>query len=139
MDLSGPSGAAAIRIAISVLLAVAGVIHVLPLGGALGADRLAALYGLPASVLEDRDAVLLLRHRALLFGLLGGLLLLAAWKEALQPLAITAGLISAIAFLILARSGASGTRNARIQRVVRADVVAIACLLAAGALAVIAV
>ena len=50
------------------MLVVVGIIHLLPLSGVLGAERLAALYGLPFA--ESYPAILM-RHRAVLFGLLG--------------------------------------------------------------------
>ena len=123
------------RIAIAALLVVAGVIHVLPLSGVLGAGRLAALYGLS---LDDADLVLLLRHRAVLFGLLGALRLYAAWDPAYQPIAVGVGLVSAVSFLVLARARGRGdaTSNAAIQRVVRADIVAVLALALAAALVV---
>lgn len=122
-----------LRIAIAALLVVAGLIHVLPLSGVLGARRLAALYGLS---LDDANVVLLLRHRAVLFGLLGSLLLYAAWDPAYQPAAIGVGLVSAVSFLVLARARGRGdaTSDAAIQRVVRVDIVAVVALALAAAL-----
>lgn len=107
----------------------AGIIHLLPLPGVLGAERLAALYGV---ALADTNLVLLLRHRAVLFGLLGLLLLAAAWKPAWQKLALAAGLVSVVSFLLLA--GAPGQYNAGIGRVFKADIVALVLLLVAAAL-----
>lgn len=109
-------------------LVVAGLIHLLPVSGVLGGERLAALYGL---ALDDPNLQILMRHRAVLFGLLGAFLLLAAARPAWQPLAYVAGLVSAGAFLLLAWS--VGGYNPLIGRVVLADVVATACLLAGAA------
>ena len=55
---------------VTLLLLVAGVIHLLPLSGVLGAQRLAALYGL---AFDEANLLLMMRHRAVLFGLLGAL------------------------------------------------------------------
>lgn len=112
--------------AIAVLLGVAGVIHLLPLSGLLGAERLVSLYGLP---FDDANLQIMMRHRALLFGLLGAFLLLAAFRMEYRVLAIGAGLASAVSFLWLAWS--TGGYNAAVGRVVAADVLAIACLAAA--------
>jgi hypothetical protein len=116
---------------IAIALLVAGVIHLLPLPGVLGAAQLERLYGLP---FDQPDLLILMRHRAVLFGLLGLLLVAAAVRPALQPLAIAAGLASACAFLVLAWG--SGGYGEAVARVVWADVVAIGCLLLAAALRV---
>lgn len=114
---------------VAVALLVAGIIHLLPLPGVLGAAQLERLYGLPFG---QPDLLILMRHRALLFGLLGALLVAAAFRPALQPLAIAAGLASTCAFLVLAWS--TGGYGEAVARVVWADVVAIGCLLLAATL-----
>ena len=50
------------------LLVLVGIIHLLPVAGVLGVDRLAALYGI---ALSEPNIEILMRHRAILFGLLG--------------------------------------------------------------------
>jgi hypothetical protein len=114
------------KIFIAVMLAVAGIIHLLPLAGVLGADKLSSLYGLGFT---DSNLVIVMRHRAVLFGLLGAFLLYAALRPALQPLALIAGYVSVLSFLWLAWSAPS--YNAAMARVVTADLVALACLFAA--------
>lgn len=112
------------------LLAV-GVIHLIPLSGVLGPEHLARLYGAAPS---DPSALILMRHRAVLFGIVGGVCVLAAFKPALQWLALALGSFSVVSFLWLAWS--TGGFNAHLQRVVLADVLALLCLAAgAGALA----
>lgn len=115
---------------VPVLLIVAGLVHLVPVTGVLGGDRLAALYGVTTG---DANLAILLRHRAVLFGLLGMLLVYAALRPALQPLALAAGLMSTVSFLAIALS--VGNYNAALGRVVAADVVAVGCL----ALAAVAV
>lgn len=111
------------------MLVIVGIIHLLPLPGAFGADRLTRLYGL---ALTDTSLVLLMRHRAVLFGMLGLFLLFAAFRPSVQPMALTAGFISIVSFLWLAWP--AGAHNAQIARVFDADVFALGCLLlAAGA------
>lgn len=108
------------------LLVLVGLIHLLPLSGIFGADRLAALYGV---TLEDNSLVLLMRHRAVLFGLLGAYLIGAAFRRAWRPIALVAGFISVLSFLLLAVM--SEGYNDAIRSVVIADVVALAALLIA--------
>jgi hypothetical protein len=114
-------------LACAVLLA--GLIHLLPLPGILGADWLARLYGVAVA---DPGTELLLRHRAVLFGLLGALLIASALRLPLRPLAIGAGLASTAAFLLLA--GDPRLLGAEVLRVWWVDLVAVACLLVAAAL-----
>lgn len=114
------------RYLISATLLVAGIIHLIPLSGVLGASHLTSLYGV---TIDDPNMAILMRHRAVLFALLGALMVWAAFRPSLQPLAITAGLISTLAFLWLALS--TPGYNASIARVVSADIVAIGCLIIA--------
>ena len=111
------------RYLVSAMLVVVAIIHLLPLPGVLGAERLAALYGLDFS---EPNLALLMRHRAVLFGLLGVFLLAAAFRPEWQPLAFAGAFVSVVSFLWLAWGTA---RNPHVGRVVAADVVALACLL----------
>jgi hypothetical protein len=110
----------------AILLTIAGIIHLLPLPGLLGATYLERLYGV---AVEDPNLLILMRHRAVMFGLVGLLLVAAAFKADLRGLAYAAGLASATSFLAIAYG--VGGYNALIGRVVVADVVATACLLVA--------
>ena len=115
------------------MLIIAGIIHLLPLAGVLGAERLAALYGVS---FEEANLAILMRHRAILFGLLGLFLILAAFRPPLQMLAFVAGLASVVSFLVLAYS--VGGFNAEVARVVAADWAALACLVVGAASAALA-
>ena len=53
---------------VSVMLVVVGLTHLLPLSGVRGAASLAHLYGLQ---FNEPTLEILMRHRAVLFGLLG--------------------------------------------------------------------
>ena len=112
------------RYLISVTLIIAGIIHLLPLSGVLGADRLSALYG---TTLSDPNLVILMRHRAVLFGLLGLFFIFAAFRPTFQPLAFLAGFVSVISFLWLAWS--TGNYNTQINHVVVADLIALGSLI----------
>jgi hypothetical protein len=108
---------------------VPGLIHLLPLSGVLGADALARLYGLDFS---EPDLEILMRHRAVLFGLLGTLLMASAFRPTLRTIALWAGFASVLSFLVLA--WAVGSYGTAVARVVAADWIALGCLGVAAAL-----
>jgi len=114
------------------LLIVVAMIHLLPVSGVLGPERLSALYGLS---FEGADISILMRHRAVMFALLGLFILYAAFKPQLQPMAFVAILVSVLSFIGLAWS--TGGYNEAIKNVVIADIVALVCLLVAVVLYVI--
>ena len=116
---------------VTAMLIIAGIIHLLPLPGVLGPERLASLYGLN---FEEANIAILMRHRAVLFGLLGLFLVYAAFRPALQPLAFIAGFVSVVSFLALAYS--TGGYNAGVPAWSLADWVALACLVVGAAAAV---
>lgn len=113
--------------AIAGLLVVVGIIHLLPVPGVLGAERLAVLYGISFS---EPNIEILMRHRAILFGLLGLFLVYAGFQPSLRAMAIVAGLVSTVSFIAIAWS--SGEYNAAIGKVVIADIVAVVILIIAG-------
>lgn len=110
----------------SICLIIAAVIHLLPTLGMLGATQLNTLYQLDFS---EPNLAILMRHRAVLFGLLGAFLMWAAFKPELQWIAIVAGLVSVISFLILALG--TGNYNPALAKVVKADWIALFALLVA--------
>jgi len=113
---------------ISVLLIIVAVIHLLLLSGVLSAKRLTALYGLS---FDEPNLEILMRHRAVLFGLLGVFFIYAAFQVELQPIALIVGVVSVVSFIWFAWS--VGDYNASVRRVVVADWVALVCLgIAAG-------
>lgn len=111
------------RRVVTAMLIVVAIIHWLPLAGVLGGERLAALYDV---AIDDRNLEILLRHRAVLFGLFGAFLLHAAIRPSLQPLAFVAGFVSVVSFLVL--GGLAGEANAALRRVFVADGIALVCL-----------
>lgn len=88
-----------------------------------GVLQLGRLYGV---AIDDPNLIIFMRHRAVLFGLLGVLLIAAAFRTELRLLAYVAGMVSAISFLAIAWS--VGGYNGLTGRVVVADMVATACL-----------
>ncbi|HEX7865504.1 MAG TPA: phosphopantetheine adenylyltransferase [Variovorax sp.] len=115
------------RYIVPVVLFLVGLIHILPLAGVLGGARLHALYGIAVS---EPNLEILLRHRAVLFGLLGLFLCIAAFRPAHQAAALLAGLASVASFLFLA--AAVGGYNAHLARVFAVDVAALVLLVLAG-------
>jgi hypothetical protein len=81
---------------------------------------------------KEPNTAILLQHRALLFGMLGVLMLSAIALPWLRVTALTVALFSAASFIVVAM--AVGKYNSAIGRVVVADVVA-SVLLAAGLVA----
>ncbi|MCA3131651.1 MAG: ferric reductase-like transmembrane domain-containing protein [Rhodocyclaceae bacterium] len=106
-----------------VALFVAGLIHLLPVAGVLGTQPLMRLYGMEVS---EPDTAILLQHRALLFGVLGAMMLRAIASPPLRFAAFAAGLISSAGFVAVALL--KGGYNDAIARVVAADVMATALL-----------
>jgi hypothetical protein len=119
----GIGSLAVLQLFTAAMLAVVAVIHLLPLPGVLGAGRLGALYGLSEL---DSNLAILMRHRAVLFGLLGAFLVLSIFRHELRTLAFISGFVSVLSFLLLAWS--AGGYNMQIGRVVVADIVALVCL-----------
>ena len=104
-------------------LAMVAVINLLPVVGLFSAERLAQGYGIEVS---GNDLQVLLRHRALLFGIIGGFVVyalfvpLAAW-----PAMVMAG-VSMVGFMIVALM--FGPINEALRTVFLADVVGIVAL-----------
>ena len=112
-------------VTIAVLLVA--LIHALPLLGVLGAARLTGLYGI---ALADPNLEILLRHRAVLFGMVATFLAYAAFKPEIHRLALTGGLLSVGSFIAL--TILVGRPNRALQTVFRVDNAALVVLLAAG-------
>lgn len=107
------------------LFVFAGLVNLYPLIGVLGPERLGTLYG---REFAEPGLVLLMRHRALLFGMLGVLLAGAAWRPSWRTPALVAGLASMLGFMALA--GAPAWLDAPLRRVWFADLAASAALAA---------
>jgi hypothetical protein len=105
-----------VEIAAVVILLVTGLANGLPIVGAVGARRLAGLYGVP---ITDPGLLVLMRHRAVLLGLLGAALVGAAFVPSWRLPAMVAGLASMLAFVALA----STTSGPKIRTTAVVDVV----------------
>ncbi|WP_284616717.1 phosphopantetheine adenylyltransferase [Aquabacterium humicola] len=111
------------RYVIPLILVLVALVHLLPLAGVLGASQLQDLYGIPVA---ESNLEILMRHRAVLFGLLAAGLLWAAFRPDLRTAALAAGVVSVGSFVWLAWS--VGGANAALQRVAWVDVLALALL-----------
>ncbi|WP_225584857.1 phosphopantetheine adenylyltransferase [Acidovorax sp. ACV01] len=116
------------RHVVPVVLVLVAVVHALPLVGVLGAGKLAQLYGTPV---QDAGVELLLRHRAVLFGLLAAFMGYAATRAELHRLALVAGQVSVVSFLLLSWLQRGSGLSAPLVMVVRVDGVALALLVVA--------
>ena len=81
--------------AITVLMLIVAAIHLVPISGFFGAKRLSALYGIEV---DNADLEIMMRHRAVLFGILGAFFAYAAFMPALQPVAFIAAAASLASF-----------------------------------------
>jgi hypothetical protein len=107
----------------AVLVLVAAAINLAPVLGVVSPERMSALYGID---LDDPNLQILMQHRAILFGVVGGLLFVAAFHPPLRVLGYVVGFSSMVSFLLIA--WLVGGYNAEIQRVIVIDVVGIAAL-----------
>jgi hypothetical protein len=115
--------------ATTALLLLAALANLLPVLGVLSTARLESLYGV---LLQDPNLAILMRHRAVLFAIVGGLLGVAAFHPPLRPFAIAVGLVSMLSFVAIA--GLTGDYNPQLRRVVLVDVIASLGLVAAALL-----
>ncbi len=105
------------------LIALAGIINFLPVVGVLSAARLEALYGVDV---RDPTLEILLRHRAVLFGVIGGFMIAAAFRQRFHLPAIIGGLIAMLSFLWLYYLAGDAPRA--LLSIVYADIVGVSAL-----------
>ncbi|GAB09074.1 hypothetical protein GOARA_027_00370 [Gordonia araii NBRC 100433] len=111
------------------LMIAAGALHLIPATAAASRERIEALYGI---TVPNSDVELLLRHRAVLFAVLGVALIAAAFSPRSRVPVIVAGLVAMGSWVGLA--GVIGTDNPQLDRVTRGDVVGVVALIAAAVL-----
>lgn len=115
------------ELALAAALLLSGLVNAAPALGLLGGSTLQSLYGLP---FEDASLRILMRHRALLFGLLGGGMIAAALAlPAWRVPAAAVGLISMLGFALVVWLEGGG--NSAIRQLLVVDLAASALLLAA--------
>lgn len=108
------------------LLLAASLINAAPALAAFDTGRIEALYGI---AVPDANHALLLRHRAVLLGIVGGAMIAGAFVPRIRDWSAGAGAISMASYIALARL--AGEPNANLTRVERVDYAAIALLLGA--------
>jgi hypothetical protein len=106
-----------------------GLINLAPAVGVIGSESLQTLYGLSV---PQGDLALLMRHRAVLLGLVGAILVVAAFRSSHRRMATLAGLVSMVSFVLLAVLEPPTTPQ--IERVLLVDYMAILMLIAAAAI-----
>ena len=79
-------------------LFIAGIINFIPSLIAFWPDKISKSYGIE---IPDSNFELLLRHRAILFGIVGGLMIFSVFSKKYYDLSVILGLISMVSFLIL--------------------------------------
>jgi hypothetical protein len=111
----------------TILFLVAAAINLAPAVGAVSPEGMETLYGL---ALGDPNLEILMRHRAVLFGIVGSLLVLATFHRPLRTVGYAAGFASMVSFLLIA--WLVGGYSEQIQRVAIVDLVGISSLAGAG-------
>ena len=106
------------------ILILVGLINFYPAVGILSAEVLSSLYKID---IPSNDIHILLRHRAVLFGLLGAFIIYSAFKPELQWWAIVVGLVSMLSFVAVAVL--VGDYGSGIRKVIIVDVIATVGLL----------
>lgn len=108
-----------------ICLFVAGAINFIPSILAFMPNKIKQSYGIEV---PDANYELLLRHRAILLGIIGGVMIYSALTKKNYTIAVIIGLISMVSFIILYLS-ISGSINAELYKVMKIDIVAIIILL----------
>ena len=111
---------------ITFCLIVVGLINFIPVIGVMSAQKLESAYSV---TLAGNDLVILMRHRALLFGVLGAFILYSALNPFYQPAAMMMAGASMVGFAVLVLG--TGGYNEAIGKVLFIDVLGILFLVAA--------
>lgn len=111
---------------VTVCLLIVGLVNVIPVAGVLSVQKLEKAYEI---TLSTNDLIILMRHRALLFGIIGGFILFSAFAPLYQAAAMVMAGISMVGFVLVAYS--VGGFNASIHKVLIADYAGIVFLVIA--------
>lgn len=109
-----------------VTIFIAGIINFIPSFSAFFPEKFSKLYGVDIS---DINYELLLRHRAVLFGIIGGLMIYSAISKKLYLVSSIAGLVSMISFITLYFLLFEGLNN-EFDNIILLDVAATLILIA---------
>lgn len=108
-----------------VCLFIVGLINFMPSVLAILPNKISQSYGIN---IPNANYELLLRHRAVLFGIIGGLIIYSAISKKYYSLSVIVGLISMVSFLILFKL-VDGNVNAELEKVMSIDIAGIIILL----------
>ena len=103
-----------------ILLFVAGGINFAPSLLVFLPQKISDSYGI---TVPNADYELLLRHRAVLFGIIGGLMIYSSFAQRYYSVSVVVGLTSMVSFLVL--YFLIGGINEELERVMKVDAVAI--------------
>ena len=106
-------------------LLIAGIINTVPVLIAFLPSKITDSYGI---VIPDANFELLLRHRAVLFGIVGGLMIYSAISKKHYDLTTLVGMVSMVSFLLLYFI-IDGEINAALAVVMKFDIFATLLLL----------
>ncbi len=109
----------------SIILFIVGIINLLPVIVFFDSTKSVKLYGVS---FEGESLTILMRHRGVLLGLVGLVLIFAAVKPEFRIFAVALALISKLAFIFLTVTASNHT--AEVRQVALIDVGAIVLLLA---------
>ncbi|MEO0368088.1 MAG: phosphopantetheine adenylyltransferase [Pseudomonadota bacterium] len=109
-----------------ILLFLVGLINFMPVIGVLSLDKINQAYGL--NIVDD-NLQILLRHRALLFGLIGGFVIYSVFQPQYQIAAIVLAAISMVGFLYF--SWSVGGSSQALIKIAQIDLIGIVLLIAA--------
>lgn len=107
----------------TICIVLVGIINTLPVIGLLGADRIASAYGVSV---DSPELEILVRHRALLFGVIGGFVLTSVFLVELRLPALVLAGASMIGFLLLTWS--VDPHNQALKGIVQADLLCLPAL-----------
>ncbi len=108
-----------------ICLFIAGVINFIPSFLAFLPSNINKSYGIE---IPNADYELLLRHRAILFGIVGGIMIYGAITKKNYYLAFVIGCISMVSFILLSYL-VSSQINSELFKVLKIDVVGLAILI----------
>ena len=102
---------------IRVILAIIGLLNFLPSLGIFSKSKLEDTYGIK---IEDRTLELLLKHRAFLFGIIGGFIIYSSVSGTHYFSSLVLGMLSMISFILFAKL-IPESNNPNIKKIILAD------------------
>ena len=107
-----------------ICLFLTGMLNLLPAVLAFAPHKIRSSYGID---LPDANYELLLRHRAVLFGIVGGIMLVAAIARKGYFTAVLIGLTSMVSFIVLYYV-VDGSINSELTKIMQIDIVGVLIL-----------